>query len=653
MGIDPAVLARLSAGLNAARALPRVSNSDSQEAKANIIINRAIEAAPMTLVEDIKAELDEWEEEDIQPIAHQGLLPREEDSGLIVPDFVPDPSQIRAIEQLMEKQYGGLIGAAGTGKTTTIKRLVHLLLYGDKERGVDPSLTLRRLEGKQCWNIAFCAFTGTAQQVIKNSLPPWLHDACKTIHYMLEYAPVTTEITTKDGAVKETMIFMPTRDGMNKFDYDVIVIDEFSMVGVNIWHEILAACRPHVRIYTIGDLNQLTPVMSHSVLAYTLDAWRKDLHATVCELTVVHRQKEPAANRIIETAHAILNGRKQDIKFDAQNDPNWRVIGFQLDHNAQKAGRQVIGIANQLRNFRVHPSIDPTTPLIYDPDRDRIITAGNGYDEDNPSSCVQQTMINDALSRLIGPTTDEHPRYYIDAGRSRKKFAVHDRIMATKNEPPDVKDRVTNGMVGNILEIWENPRYDGKWEFVGSEAEVNARQKAMVEGMWEGEKSRRSVSLEELDAFDLTAPIDINAVLESRGNGDGEKAENEGGGWASHSVRVRFINGQERVFASKAAVDSLQLAYASTCHKCQGSQMDTAIIVVHHAVKKQLSREWLYTAITRATKRVVLLYTDLGLSSAIATQRIFGNTLDQKIERYRLMQEQGVGPLKTKVRLYI
>ena len=82
-------------------------------------------------------------------------------------------------------------------------------------------------------------------------------------------------------------------------------------------------------------------------------------------------------------------------------------------------------------------------------------------------------------------------------------------------------------------------------------------------------------------------------------------------------------------------------AYAITTHKAQGSQADTVIVVVHHAVRAQLSREWFYTAVTRAKRRVVVLYTRMGLSIAVNRQQIHGATMAAKVARYREVMTQG------------
>jgi ATP-dependent exoDNAse (exonuclease V) alpha subunit len=623
-------------------AVSTVGVSEHEEQKANEIVAAILDNAESQITDyerEYEAEAvrayesyddDEYDSEDEPSAPSTALLPPLETCGLWNPEITLDDSQVEAVRALTDKQYGCLIGAAGTGKTTCQKYLLKNLLYGDKDSELEPQMELRKLPGKQGLNIAMVAFTGMAVQVIKSNLPAWMHPAAKTIHGLLEFMP--EEFIDSKG--KKSRRFVPSRHNLNKLDHDIIIIDEASMVGLDLWKQLLAACKPGTRIIMCGDLNQLPPIIGMPVFAFALSHWH------VSELTKVHRQKEEGANRIIEVAHQILRGEYPT--FDqTKGNPHWRVAQFTLSDKAKTAFEQIVNVLNALRHQRLDPVVDPDQNLVWDPYRDRVMTAGNGYDENTESSLVQQAPLNDALSRIILPPKEDHPRFIIDAGRRQPKFAVGYRVMATKNEPPDMEDRITNGMTGRIEEIIENDRYTGDRKLVGEESAVRAELKSRVNSML--------LQGESLDAFanrntdDLESDLGVDDGDFSISADAGEEEAAAGGGFASHTVVVRFDNGATRRFASKAGVESLYLAYASTVAKCQGSQFDTAIIVVHAAQKGQLCREWLYTAVTRATKRVIILKTDYGLRLALGRQKIHGKTLAEKIERYKAMlSEEGV-----------
>ena len=64
-----------------------------------------------------------------------------------------------------------------------------------------------------------------------------------------------------------------------------------------------------------------------------------------------------------------------------------------------------------------------------------------------------------------------------------------------------------------------------------------------------------------------------------------------------------------------AAVDSV---YAMTVHKSQGSQFDAAAVVLPDPSSQILTRELLYTAVTRARERLILAGTEQAIRAAVA-----------------------------------
>lgn len=567
-----------------------------------------------------------------------GLPPRAK-AGLTNPDIELDESQVAAIQKLINSPCGCLIGAAGTGKTTVTKYLVDGLLY-NPESGFKAKKTGMR------WNIAFVAFTGMATQVMKQNLPEWLHGSVMTVHSLLEFMPQESiSIDKTTGKTKITMPFVPQRNESNPLDYDLVIFDEASMLGLSLWDQFRVACKPGTRIYMIGDLNQLPPIIGEPIFAYAMSQW------PLAELTHIHRQKGEGANKIIEVAHAILNGK--GFEFDKmQGNPNWRVAGGQVSDNALKGHNEIVATIAKLLPVKF---ADGTH--VYDPYRDRVMTAGNGENRENTSCLVQQIPMNEALSLLIRPPSDSNPIYIIDAGRTQKRFAVGHRIMATKNESPSIKDRVTNGMTGVILDIVANTDYSGDARRFGTEAAVRKHMRESF-AIATGEKLEAAVTgvpqSNEFNDFDSINFEEAAASLADRLSNAETEDEIESAdrnSLASHCVTIEFANGATRTYGTKPSVDSLQLAYASTVAKCQGSQFPTAIIIVHGAVKGQLSREWLYTAVTRAQGHVIIFYTEHGLRTCLEKQKIFGKTLAEKVNRYKEMLEgvsDGMGKIMRK-----
>ncbi len=128
-------------------------------------------------------------------------------------------------------------GPAGTGKTT--------IMLNVRER----------LAGKR---VALCAPTGKAAKRIQEATGI----AATTLHRLLEYAhpgPPTEENPkpVSDG---------PARNSGNPLNFDIIIVDEFSMMNTEMFNDLKAAMPPGSRLLAFGDINQLPPIESQFTL---------------------------------------------------------------------------------------------------------------------------------------------------------------------------------------------------------------------------------------------------------------------------------------------------------------------------------------------------------------------------------------------------
>lgn len=549
-------------------------------------------------------------------------------SRLVDDDFPFDESQLSAIDGMIQSPYACLTGAAGTGKTTTTKKLVDSLLEStsigavdlskywrgdldddshqpmdeDDDYEVDPTHTVIP-------SVAMCAFTGRASQQIKRNFPRDWHSNIMTIHRLLGFYPEPYEdwdpewenpdTGVKEGRVVTKRRFIPTYTADFRLPWDIILIDEAGMLGLDLWHQLWAACKPGCRIYMIGDINQLPPVHGKSVFGFALAKWPS------FELTHVHRQ-QGKNNPIVDNAWRIIHGQMP------QTEGRFQMI--KLEGDASLVSRKVRAIAPKLMDKG-----------IYDPIRDTIITPINGEDGAK-GYALGQLPLNREFALMFNSLA-EHPRYIIDGGRVKQRFAVGDKVMATKN---DWEAGITNGMTGIITNIAENGGYAGDRLRYGTIEEVTRNLKLMDDGV------------DDLDeAIDLET-LSNSFELVSEGN-KGKKEKRERGP-ASHIVTVKFGVGEhafEIPFATLAEVGSLMTAYVVTCHKMQGGESPTVLIICHDAHRAMLYREWLYTAVTRASEMCILLYSETALKVALNKQNIKGRSLKEKIKSFNEMMTGG------------
>lgn len=90
-------------------------------------------------------------------------------------------------------------------------------------------------------------------------------------------------------------------------------------------------------------------------------------------------------------------------------------------------------------------------------------------------------------------------------------------------------------------------------------------------------------------------------------------------------MEVDFV-GKGRYIIGKDVISNIDLAYALTCHKMQGSQSERVIVAIDYSSFVLLSREWVYTAITRAQKHCTLVAQNSALRLAISKEFVSNKT---------------------------
>jgi len=528
------------------------------------------------------------EEETPQFISLPDTLPSRKD------DAAPDDSQAKAILELSSEYYGCLIGAAGTGKTFTLKKLLKKIEEDIPSYYIeDPQTNTKYL----ALSIRFLAFTGRAVQQMKRQLPRELHKYCGTIHgeLGLRYMPVYEEyFDEKENRVKTKMRFEPTYHRGNKMPAMYYFFDETGMLACDLWNKLMDAMPSGARVFFVGDINQLPPVYGRSVLGFGMQKW------PTFELTTVHRQA--LDNPIIANAHKILQG------VAPQNYPGqFRLVStLELakslkikDHpDGSTAAQQ--GFLAMIKKMYVEK--------LFDPFRDAIITA---YNDGN---CGQNTL-NTILAPYFNPpdkSTGQGVRIAIQTGIARVNYALGDKVMLHAN---DKQTGLTNGQTGKIVGINVNGMYKNTGETVTL---------AQLE-------KHKNVEIDDID-FGANHGKDQEAEEAEQSKEESEASASQR--QSSHIVTVDF-DGKEVSFSTAGQFRKLSLAYVITCHKSQGGEYPTVIILAHSSQHKLLSREWLYTAVTRAQERVCIIYNSRGLMQALNTQRIKGRTLAEKIQSFQ------------------
>ena len=196
------------------------------------------------------------------------------------------PSQAEAVRSCLMKGVNIITGGPGTGKTTIVKCIIHLL----RSRN---------------YTVCLCAPTGRAAKRLTETTGV----EAKTIHRLLD-------LDFSDGKGK----FMFNES--SKLQEDVIIVDEVSMCDDYVFNALIKAIKFGGRLIMVGDKDQLPSVGAGNVLA--------DMIASgivpVSYLTQIYRQSDDSL--IVENAHRInagkmpvINNRSRDFFFDNKSDP--------------------------------------------------------------------------------------------------------------------------------------------------------------------------------------------------------------------------------------------------------------------------------------------------------------------------------------------
>lgn len=295
------------------------------------------------------------------------------------------PAQRAAIELVARAPVAVVTGGPGVGKTTVVKAMLSLFQHG-------------RLR------TALAAPTGRAAKRMNEATG----HAATTIHRLLEVDPRRGRFT---------------RDEAMPLDVDALIIDESSMVDVQLAHSLLRAIPAGARLVLVGDVDQLASVGPGSVLR---DAIQSGVVPTA-RLTEVFRQA--GSSRIVQGAHAILRGEEPS--------PSPRMTGapagelFIIERNdPEEAARTIVEIVEQripkAFGLDARRDVQVLVPMV--------------------RGSVGVRALNAELQARLNPSGQE-------LRRGLNIYRVGDRVMQMRN---DYDREIFNGDVGFISAVEED-----------------------------------------------------------------------------------------------------------------------------------------------------------------------------------------------------
>lgn len=363
-------------------------------------------------------------------------------------------------------------GYAGTGKTTLLTVLADELINQD-------------------YDIAFCAYTGKAANVLRQKLYSLGLDSevsfCGTIHSLI-YIPIVDE---KTGEV----VNWRKKEGL---DHDLVIVDEASMIDQAIFQDLMSfGCK----ILAVGDHGQLPPIGEGLNLMADPDL----------RLEKIHRQAE--GNPIISASAQIRNGTS--------------LFSLKLP----KDSRITFASYSDLQNV-----LSGEFKSIKD-SYEKIALCYFNKTRNNVNSLIRKSC----KIKLKSP-------------------AENDTVICLRNTKFNERT-IYNGMRGTITDI--------------KKSTLNS-------------KCYQAIITFEDDGLELRANINKDQ-------------------FGSEYTFNSFLDCGGKKWTDLGML--FDWGYCLTVHKAQGSQYDTAIVIIQRPsmVNDEEYRRWLYTAITRASEKLIFI----------------------------------------------
>jgi exodeoxyribonuclease V alpha subunit len=443
-------------------------------------------------------------------------------------------------------------GGPGSGKTSIVLAILKVLIGA----GLAPKeIALAAPTGKAAYRIG---------ESIRRSFPgdpttlPWkAGPEPTTVHRLLGYSPTRRRFRY---------------DRNNPLEARVVIVDESSMLDLDLMSRLLDALRPDARLVLLGDADQLPSISAGAVFRDLVPAASdadSALSRGCVRLSRSYRMDtdEKAGRSIFNLAKAINVGNGEIFaasQFGGEAIVTRRAAAEQLEFVGAEWLDEETPNAAFLERWHAMQVLanGEITDL-----RNRTFSAIEGGFA--PADCDSLRLVfNDvARSRILCVTR------VLDSGSERINSGLHRRVAHDQGVSPDRHRFIVGEPVMVLRNDYERMLFNG----------------------------------------------DQGVVL---------RVQLPDGQAAPMAVFSRGDN--FAAFPLDALKEHLELCYAMTVHKAQGSEFDSVAVIMPNTDIPILSREILYTAVSRARRAVAI----------IGSSDVIGAGLARRIERYSGVREQ-------------
>ncbi len=464
--------------------------------------------------------------------------------------------QREAAKRALQNQFLIISGGPGTGKTTTITRILALLIESHILQGDIKYKSSKKGGGgliNKGLNILLAAPTGKASIRMLDAILNSVGEAQNKLHLSDE---VLSQMPKQASTLHKLLGFIPEKVSFkhnrnNPLNADVILIDEASMIDIAMMSKLIEAVPPHAKLILIGDKDQLSSVETGSVFADMCEG------LSLFPLSLEGEGWGEGGEQAKSPNHIITLQKNYRFKQES-------AIG-QLAMAANKGDSKTL--LNILHN-ETKPDCKLIAPITGNQLPGNLISPWQNYFKvlNNPASSI--TEIFEAFNEY--------------------------RILCA----------LRRGLNGSTI--------------MSSRIEAELEKQGLI-------KRRGGFAQQQNQSWYHGRPTMITQNSYSKGlfNGDtGITLVREG------ETKVYFPDGssdaEESAFKSYAPVrlPAFETTWAMTIHKSQGSEFDQVTLILPHEVMPLLTRQLIYTGITRAKQTVSIVASGAVLNAGVKTEMV-------------------------------
>ena len=490
------------------------------------------------------------------------------------------PMQVRALGAITQKGFIVLTGGPGTGKTTTVARMIEILRQTNPEKRLD---------------IKLAAPTGKAANRLKESIQSEAPSSESNFYSNLEAVTLHKLLGARPGVIENFKY-----DAKNKLSGDVFIIDEASMVSLLMFKKFLEAIPQDAKVIVIGDPDQLASVEVGTVLADIVKGMQ-------------NQARRDISIDLSESIKLDNTLKKLWEKTATSTDEQWP-----NDHSETSFIQLHNGLVALTQGHRNTGGVSTLVKLIKDQDIQKAIELLKSDEKD-------VTLIDSLNSN--SSYKEELIQHYKDLSQKVSELYKQEKDDQISPEELDQQYATLLDEMNNLRLLCAKKR--GTKAGTNSIQEWNALISKEIEKEFGSTKS-------DIDAYGEC----IGSVLVVRKNQSTLDINNGDTGLLVKRVPQEgedsfklVLPGTEKGtvrYVSRPQIEAAELGYAITIHKSQGSEYKHALVMLTNEADSPLNlRELIYTGVSRAKQKVTVIGSEEVLEQGLTRQVERASRLDE------------------------